>query len=130
MDFVKIFLKHLFTTAIFLATILALLEYIIYNDKYIELYAFAISSFFIITFFQFYIVDKYNRKHNDKFLIQSVIGGFFFFLYSMMLFIFYKNNFSFYSNISTITVVIIISLIIHFYMVKHKKFDGFYKMLI
>jgi hypothetical protein len=121
-NFIKIFFKQLFTTGIFLAFVLALLELISTNNKYVQLYAFAASSFFIINFFQFYIVDKYNKSANLSFLTHSIYGGISWTFYAIVMYLLYINDVPFFKNILYTSLTIISVMVIHFYLVVNNFF--------
>ena len=123
---ITIFIQNILTYGVFVAFLLTLLEFIGNNNKHIEIFAFLSASFFIITFFQFIIINKINNKANSQFLIQTIIGGILWVLYSIIMYILFRYNFSEISIILITSIIILISIIIHYYLVNINFFKKIY----
>ena len=117
--FFRTFIFYFLTSGLLISLSLAFLEYVSKYYNFVNVFAFASASFFIINLMQYNVIAENNPLAVKGFLIHSILGvlSFLFLSITMLL----LNNFK-YSRSDIITIVLSLIIIIFvIYLYSYKK---------
>lgn len=113
-------LYYLFTSGLFVALSLLLLEHISIKFNLVNFFAFASAAFFIVNLMQYNVVDKNNPTASRGFLIHTLFGISLWATLAILMFFLHKYNFS----RGDINSIIISSMIIGFLSYFYSYYKG------
>tara|TARA_B100000989_G_C19501404_1_gene454459 strand:+ start:127 stop:510 length:384 start_codon:yes stop_codon:yes gene_type:complete len=118
MDPIKLIQKlfyYLFTSGLFVALSLLLLEQISIKFDLVNFFAFASAAFFIVNLMQYNVVDKKNPSASRGFLIHTLFGVSLWVFLAILMFFLHKFNFQRGDINSIVISTIIFGFLLYFY---------------
>ena len=108
-------LYYLFTSGLFVALSLLLLEQISVKFDLVNFFAFASAAFFIVNLMQYNVVDKKNPSASRGFLIHTLFGISLWAFLAVLMFFLHKYNFPRGDINSIVISTMIFGFILYFY---------------
>lgn len=106
---------YLFTSGLFVALSLLLLEQISIKFDLVNFFAFASAAFFIVNLMQYNVVDKKNPSATRGFLIHTLFGISLWAFLAILMFFLHKFNFQRGDINSIIISAMICGFLLYFY---------------
>jgi hypothetical protein len=122
-DIIKNLITNLFTSGLFVAISLVILQLLSEYNNLVSFFAFASASFFIVNLFQYNLIDTTNKQATLTFLLHTIIGGVIWVSFAVLMYILYLNNFKRNDIILITAITLTIITITYFYLCYTKKFN-------
>ena len=91
---IKSLLYHLFTSGLFISITLVVLKMISSSINFVNVFAFASASMFLINLLQYNVVDQINPKASRGFIIHTLLGVGSYFILAVSMYILHVLNYS------------------------------------
>ena len=116
--FFRTFFYYFFTSGLFISLALSILEFISKYYNFVNVFAFASASLFLINLMQYNVVAENNPLAVKGFLIHTVLGVSCFWLLAFIMLILHSYKYS-RTDINTIMLsLIVITFVIYIYSYK------------
>jgi hypothetical protein len=116
--FFRTFFYYLFTSGLFISITLTFLEYISKLYNFVNVFAFASASFFIINLMQYNVVAENNPLAVKGFLIHSLLGVSCYWFLAVTMLILYNYKYSRSDMITIMLSLIVITFLIYIFAYK------------
>jgi|TARA_B110000971_G_C19922746_1_gene460026 uncharacterized membrane protein YqgA involved in biofilm formation len=91
---IKSLLYHLFTSGLFISITLVVLKMISSSINFVNVFAFASASMFLINLLQYNVVDQINPKASRGFIIHTLLGVGCYLILAVSMYILHVLNYS------------------------------------
>jgi len=91
---IKSLLYHLFTSGLFISITLVVLKMISSSINFVNVFAFASASMFLINLLQYNVVDQNNPKASRGFIIHTLLGVGCYLILAVSMYILHVLNYS------------------------------------